>query len=159
MLLTTLHHLGDMDILDRAGQKMGRVRDVLLDASTGRCEYLLVSADGGGPFGNLGATSNLTPVPLSLFSMKDRVLSMDATRDIFKGAPSFSASDIGTFTPDYLEKLNSFWGIGGGHRTRTVETTTGTPERPLGTSTAEERPYDTRPVTEHGEEPPFRRSA
>ncbi len=116
MVLTTLHRLSEMDLFDRSGEKVGRIRDVLLDPESGRCDYLLMSTETGAF--TFGGTGNLTPIPVSLLTMKENSAILDASKDIVQGAPSFSPREVGSFSGDYREKLNSFWGLGKAETTR-----------------------------------------
>jgi len=146
-MLTTIHNLSQMDILDRSGQKLGRVRDVLLDAESGRADYLLMTTESGG-FPMFAQSGTVTPIPLSMVTMRNEYLSIDAPRDEIRGAPSFSLSDVSIFTADYRRKLDNFWGIARGARDgdrEHVETGTArTAERPYeaGAARADERRYE-----------------
>ncbi|MCX6023793.1 MAG: PRC-barrel domain-containing protein, partial [Chloroflexi bacterium] len=116
MALTTVHHLSKMDVQDRTGDKVGRIRDMLLDVETGRCDYLLLAMDTGGPLSIGGRSDHLTPVPISLLTWRGDSLGIDADRDVLRGAPAFSPEDVQGFSTDYRDKLDRFWGIGGAER-------------------------------------------
>ncbi|MCC2658079.1 MAG: hypothetical protein K0Q76_3187 [Panacagrimonas sp.] len=82
-------------VLNRAGERLGNIRDVLLDLRSGRIAYAALSCDGAAAFDD-----RLRPVPWSALTRdaEHACFVLDMTRDAWLTAPAFEPhheSDLG----------------------------------------------------------------
>lgn len=111
MTLMSTDDLRAMDLLDRAGNRIGGVRDVLLDGDSGRTRYVVVALGQAGLAGALGIGERLIPIPFRALRLETgrMVLSRDATA--LAAAPSYTRSHPPSFEAVYCAKLADFWGV------------------------------------------------
>ena len=88
-------------LIDRDGQKIGKLEEIYLDADTGEPEWALVHT---GLFG-----SKRTFVPLAGATEVDEQLQVPLTKDAVKGAPQVDPD--GQLTTDEEARLYSHYGI------------------------------------------------
>lgn len=114
MTLMSTEDLRAMDLLDRAGRRVGGVRDVLLDGATGRLRYAVIAVGQAGLAGTLGIGERLVPVPVAALRLEAgrMVLSRDATA--LAAAPSYARSHPPSFDAAYCDQLATFWGVAPG---------------------------------------------
>ena len=104
------------------GEQIGAVKDVVLDRNTGCIAYTVLSGDGtAGP-------AKIVAVPWAVYSSNesgDLIVSVD--RDRIYSGPAFDYSRIDEYsTAEYIDNLNSYFGVSAGvvSSAATTETTT-----------------------------------
>ncbi|MBI4497345.1 MAG: PRC-barrel domain-containing protein [Chloroflexi bacterium] len=109
MAVLSVERLKGMDVYDREGQRVGNIRDVVLDAQEGCVHYALVGT--GGVLSALGIEDKLFAVPCDRITIGEDRVRLEASRDILKEAPSFSPYQPPQFNREYERKLCDFWQI------------------------------------------------
>ena len=74
------------DIKNATGEKIGSVKDIMIDTETGQVEYYVVSV--GGFFG-LGDELHAVPPQALRVDTQDECLIMDVTKERMENAPGF----------------------------------------------------------------------
>lgn len=81
---------------DTDGQKVGTLRNLIINARTGRIRYAVI---GSGGFIGAGATLRLAPSQImSAATTKRETLSIDTTLDEWKGAPRFKSAQLASLS-------------------------------------------------------------
>ena len=86
-----------MEVRNREGEKLGEVKDFVVDLRSGKISYVAITT--GGVLG-LGVREKLIAVPLTDFSVpedRENTLILDATKGEIEDAPGFAATNW----PDY----------------------------------------------------------
>jgi hypothetical protein len=99
--------LKSLDVVDANGEKIGNIKDVLVDED-GEMRYALLGT--AGMLGALGIEQKLMPIPIDAFHFEQNKLRLDVDKDRFKDAPSFSPYQPPDFSRDYETKIHQFWG-------------------------------------------------
>lgn len=105
----SLEHLLDEHVRDTQGRDIGRVEDLILDASSGTIDFALVKF--GGVLG-MGTKYHLIPWPMLAVDTERRTFRMNVTKEQVDRAPSFDRKHVPT-TDDrqYLDSVFQYWGI------------------------------------------------
>lgn len=97
--------LMDMEVVDQAGEEVGDVKDIVLDARTGRVRYVAMSVGGV-----LGVGDKLFAVPWQAFRIQqqddDTQLAINANREKFKNAPGFDEDSWPNFADEQWTATN-----------------------------------------------------
>jgi sporulation protein YlmC with PRC-barrel domain len=126
------HNIIGMEVRNRNDERLGEVKDIVMDLQSGRVAYVALSVGGF-----LGIGEKLIAVPTSAIATSehsDKYLVMDATRGEIVDAPSFAATNW----PDYRNPnfdQSPFWrprahGAAAGHEVGRARLTTEPVRRP-----------------------------
>jgi sporulation protein YlmC with PRC-barrel domain len=95
-------------VYDTAGEKLGSVYDVMIDKSTGRAEYAIMSFGGF-----LGIGDSYHPIPWTSLTYDGErggyVVNIDRSR--LEGAPVYTTEQDMWADPSYAFLVNSYYGI------------------------------------------------
>src|ERR1041385_8977594 len=99
--------LRGMTIENYDGEKLGTLKDFVLDPHSGRAEFVIVKSSGIGPF----AKQRVAPaIGLSLQSVKERTLSLDVTVVRWTKAPVFEKKNLKDFgSPGKQQEIAAFY--------------------------------------------------
>lgn len=111
--------LMNMEVVNQTGEDVGDVKDIVLDAQTGRVRYLAMSVGGV-----LGIGDKLFAVPWQAFRIQQREdetqLVINAEPETFEGAPGFDEESWPNFADEQWATTNDrFYSDQGVVRTRT----------------------------------------
>ena len=102
---TSIHNT---DVVNRQGESLGSVQDLMLDPQTARVQYAVLDFGGF-----LGIGDKLFAVPLEAFTIdreNERFL-LDVTRDRLENAPGFDKSDWpSTADAAFTERVYDYYG-------------------------------------------------
>ena len=102
---TSIHNT---DVVNRQGESLGSVQDLMLDPQTARVQYAVLDFGGF-----LGIGDKLFAVPLEAFTIdreNERFL-LDVTKDRLETAPGFDKSDWpSTADPAFTERVYDYYG-------------------------------------------------
>jgi sporulation protein YlmC with PRC-barrel domain len=95
-------------VYNGAGEKLGHVYDVMINKSSGKTEYAIMSFGGF-----LGIGDSYHPLPWQSLTYDERqggyVVNIDRSR--LEGAPSYSATDQGNWSdPAYGRRIDDYYG-------------------------------------------------
>ena len=96
-------------VYNTAGEKLGSVYDVMIDKSSGKAEYAIMSFGGF-----LGIGDNYHPLPWQALTYDANqggyVVNIDRSR--LEGAPTYASSDTATWDdPAYGRRINDYYGV------------------------------------------------
>src|SRR2546422_6774899 len=103
-----LSHLRGMTVENRDGEKLGVLKDLIVDMPAGDIKYALVSA--GGVLG-VRSTRKIVPVQaLSDATAKAGILALDVSTRRWKKAPQFRRSELRNFMePERAAQISNFY--------------------------------------------------
>lgn len=107
----------DMQILDRAGNKLGKVTEVMIDMATGTVEFAIISFGGF-----MGLGQKYHPLPFQILHPRDDKSGfvIDADTALIDGSPAYRVDDAPVFDAGYGDRLRSYYGINREDRTGAV---------------------------------------
>ena len=95
-------------VYDESGEKLGTIHDVMIEKTSGKVAYAVLSFGGF-----LGLGSDYYPIPWSVlsYSTKEEGYVVAIQRDRFKGAPSYaSAENSGWMEHGYTRRIDDYYG-------------------------------------------------
>lgn len=97
-----------LKVEDTDGQKVGTVRNLVLDMRTGRVKFAVIASGG---FAGIHSTLKLAPAQLmSAATTKRETLSINATLEQWKGAPTFNRSQLPSLVdPEATERITLYF--------------------------------------------------
>jgi sporulation protein YlmC with PRC-barrel domain len=103
-------HLMGMTVESSDGQKVGRIRNFIVDEQTGELPFAILSAGG---FLGMGAKVKIVPAEaMSLGTTKKGVLALHTTAFHWKQAPDFRKSDLASLGhADWAAYIYEFYGL------------------------------------------------
>lgn len=102
--LNTYHQVVGVSIRDPEGEKLGTIREILVD-SQGHVPFAIIAH--GGYFG-IGAKLVAVPFRVLSFDQKERRFVIHSTREKLESAPAFKGSDLGN--REWAEEVYRFFG-------------------------------------------------
>lgn len=122
--------LTGLKVEDTDGQKVGTMRNLILDTRSGQIKFAVI---GSGGFMGVRSTLRLAPAQImSAATAKRETLSINTTLSRWKGAPTFTRSQLASLgDPDESERISSYF-VNSDLRTTGVS---GTPRRANGRQT------------------------
>lgn len=109
MPIISVERLKSFEVFDRQGEKIGSVRDVLVDLDDGRVQYALVGASGF--LAALGLQDKLFAIPCDALTVGDNRLTLNIDSEQLRDAPAFSPGELPEFTREYETTLLRFYGM------------------------------------------------
>lgn len=96
------------NVYNHAGEKLGSVDDIMIDKSTGRAIYAVMSFGGF-----LGIGENHHPLPWATLKYDHAKggYVVDLDKDRLQGAPSHEYSADFEWTRDYSRRIDSYYGV------------------------------------------------
>lgn len=93
----------------QTGEKLGTVKDMAIDAKSGRLEFVLIATGG---FAGVGAQLKaVPPTALSPATAKEKTLAMKISPDRWKSAPNFSKEQIANIgNPMQMRQIYRYYG-------------------------------------------------
>lgn len=93
---------------DTDGQKVGTLRNLIINTRTGQIQYAVI---GSGGFIGVGATLRLAPSQImSAATTKRETLSIDTALDEWKGAPRFKSSQLASLSePNHANRIARYF--------------------------------------------------
>ncbi|MHA3770813.1 PRC-barrel domain-containing protein [Verrucomicrobiota bacterium sgz303538] len=129
--------LDDAKVFTTQGEQMGTIDDVLLDPKTGQVSFAVLGIGGW-----LGIGEKKVIVPWQLVrqdTQKPENFIVQADKEKLKGAPSFEGDKWEAVTqPDYLAKVQNFFGLPPQGTPQTALTAQPTPASPQGQPQAQD---------------------
>jgi sporulation protein YlmC with PRC-barrel domain len=95
------------DICDPAGEKLGDIKDVMLDVREGKIEYVIMESGG---FLGLGEKFFAIPFRLLRIDPKNHSFVLDQDKDVIKNAPGFDKEHWPGTNDHSFETTNTYWG-------------------------------------------------
>jgi hypothetical protein len=95
-------------VYDRSGEKLGSVYDVMIDKSSGKTAYAIMSFGGF-----LGMGSQYHPLPWNTLTYDARQggYVVDIDRSVLEGAPAYDPEDISAWEdPTYGRQIDDYYG-------------------------------------------------
>jgi sporulation protein YlmC with PRC-barrel domain len=114
MSILSLQDLGNMDMVDGAGIRLGAVKDLLFDPATGRICYAVVAPGQAGLAGALGIGERLVAIPFAVLRLDGGQLLLERDGAALAGAPAFGRGRPPGFDRAYQEELAGYWGAPAG---------------------------------------------
>ncbi len=107
MLGKATQYMGSV-VMDRNGQALGKVHDVLIDLQSLRPLYLIISTGGLWGIGN-----RLTSLPITAVRLtENNILVADIDKETFQSAPAFPKKDWPPGTSiSWSKEIHSFYGV------------------------------------------------
>ena len=108
--MTTLSatSLRKTNVVNRAGEDLGKIEDLMIDTGSGRVQYAVLDFGGF-----LGIGDKLFAVPLEAFEVDtaNERLTLDVSKDRLDSAPGFDKSNWpSTADPTFVENVYEFYG-------------------------------------------------
>lgn len=100
--------LSSTSVVNRAGEDLGKIKDLMVDPETGRVQYAVLDFGGF-----LGIGDKLFAVPLQSFTVDttNEQFVLDVTKERLENAPGFDKSDWPTTAnPQFDENVYDFYG-------------------------------------------------
>lgn len=94
-------------VVDLAGEKLGDVKDVMLDVHSGRIEYVVMESGG---FLGIGEKFFAIPYRLLAIDTKNHAFVLDQDKDVIKNAPGFDKDHWPGTNDHSFETTNTYWG-------------------------------------------------
>jgi sporulation protein YlmC with PRC-barrel domain len=103
--LTASSLLAD-NVYNRQHEKLGDIKDIMIDLSTGKIEYLIIEYGGF-----LGIGEKFFAVPFRLLEVDHvkKVLILDQRKDVLKNAPGFDKDHWPNTNTHELHEQYSYW--------------------------------------------------
>lgn len=111
MAIISTEQLHDMDMVDAAGNRVGAVKDVLVDASSGRIKYAVVAPGQSGLAGALGIGERLVAIPFALLRLDSGQAVLPRDASALMAAPAYARSHPPSFDEGYQKELAQYWGM------------------------------------------------
>jgi sporulation protein YlmC with PRC-barrel domain len=94
-------------IVDPAGEKLGEIKDVMLNVRDGKIEYIVMESGGF-----LGLGEKLFAIPFRLLKVdpKNHAFVLDQDKEVIKNAPGFDKTHWPGTNDHSFETTNSYWG-------------------------------------------------
>ena len=94
-------------IVDPAGEKLGSIKDVMLDVREGKIEYIVMESGGF-----LGIGEKLFAIPFRLLQVdpKNHAFVLNQDKEVIKNAPGFDKDHWPGTNDHSFESTNSYWG-------------------------------------------------
>jgi sporulation protein YlmC with PRC-barrel domain len=104
--LTASSVIGD-DVYNTAGEKLGDIKDVMLDIREGKIEYFVLECGGF-----LGLGEKLFAIPFRLLRVdpKNQAFVLDQDKDTLKNAPGFDKDHWPNTNDHSFDNTNTYWG-------------------------------------------------
>ena len=95
-------------VYDRAGEKLGRIENFMVDKVSGRSEYAVMSFGGF-----LGIGDDHYPIPWSklTYDTEKGGYIVDLDRDKLKEGPNYRAGEEPDFNRDYDRRVYDYYGV------------------------------------------------
>jgi sporulation protein YlmC with PRC-barrel domain len=103
--LTSTSIIGDK-VLNPKGDHLGTIKDIMIDLTAGKIEYVVVEFGG---FLGIGEKYFALPYPLLKLDAKDQVFILDQPKDVLENAPGFDKAHWPE-TNTHLFDSNAYWG-------------------------------------------------
>jgi PRC-barrel domain len=96
-------------VYDMAGEKLGTVRNFMVNKSSGQAEYAVMSFGGF-----LGMGQDQHPIPWNMlnYSEKDGGYVVDLDKDTLTQAPRYSGDEDREYGADYRAEVDGYYGMG-----------------------------------------------
>ena len=108
MITLSASTIRNTDVVNRAGEDLGTIEDLMIDPARGRVQYAVLDFGGF-----LGIGDKLFAVPLEAFDVDtaNERLTLDVTKDRLESAPGFDKSNWpSTADPAFVENVYDFYG-------------------------------------------------
>ena len=94
-------------IVDPSGEKLGSIKDVMLDVRGGKIEYIVMESGGF-----LGIGEKLFAIPFRLLKVdpKNHAFVFNEDKEVIKNAPGFDKEHWPGTNDHSFETTNSYWG-------------------------------------------------
>lgn len=98
----------DLMIFSRDGQKLGKVSELMIDLTSGRVEFAVVSFGGF-----LGLGQKYHPLPFGLLDFREDKggYVVNAEPALIDGSPAYRVDDAPLFDAAYGDRLYSYYGL------------------------------------------------
>lgn len=95
------------DVVDATGEKLGSIKDVMLDVREGKIEYVIIESGG---FLGIGDKYFAIPFRLLRVDPKNQAFVLNQDREVIKNAPGFDKTHWPGTNDHTFESTNSYWG-------------------------------------------------
>ena len=96
-------------VYNTAGEKLGSVYDVMIDKSSGKTEYTIMSFGG---FLGIGDSYHPLPWRALMYNVNQGGYVVNIDRSRLEGAPTFASSDTATWDdPAYGRQINDYYDV------------------------------------------------
>lgn len=94
------------EVLNRSGEKLGKINDIKIDLSSGKIEYLVIELGGF-----LGIGKKYFAVPFTLLDVdtKKEVLILDQTKEALHAAPRFDRDHWPETNTHEFDNAGAYW--------------------------------------------------
>jgi sporulation protein YlmC with PRC-barrel domain len=104
--LTASSIIGD-EILNKEGDKLGEINDIMFDLSSGKTEYMVIEMGG---FLGLGEKYFAIPFKLLKVDSKQEVFILDQTKEALHAAPGFDKDHWPETNTHEFDNSSTYWG-------------------------------------------------
>jgi hypothetical protein len=111
MAVVSTERLREMELVDATGERIGSLRDLLLEPGSGRVRYAVVAVGQHGLAGALGLGERVAAIPYQLLRVESGQLMLPRNAASLADAPSFAPGHPPDFDRPYEEQLARYWGI------------------------------------------------
>jgi sporulation protein YlmC with PRC-barrel domain len=94
-------------IVDPAGEKLGNIKDVMLDIRQGKIEYVVMESGG---FLGIGEKFFAIPFRLLRIDPKNHAFILDQEKEVIKNAPGFDKDHWPGTNDHSYDTTNTYWG-------------------------------------------------
>ena len=108
-LVLSASTINGTNVRNRAGEKLGDIKDIMMDTETGKVAYVVLSVDTG--FLNLGSKYFAIPWKAIDFDTEDEVAIVDVNKERLENSPGFD-KDHWPAAPqtEFINKVHTYYG-------------------------------------------------
>jgi sporulation protein YlmC with PRC-barrel domain len=104
--LTASSIIGD-EVLNRDGEKLGKINDIMVELSSGKIEYVVIELGG---FLGMGEKYFAVPFELLKVDEKQEVFVLDQARETLNAAPGFDKDHWPETNSHEFDNAGAYWG-------------------------------------------------
>ncbi len=104
--LTVSSIIGDQ-VQNPAGQHLGHIKDIMIDLSSGRIEYVVIEMGG---FLGIGEKFFAIPYPLLTVNPKREIFILSQSKGVLENAPGFNKEHWPETNTHEFDRAGSYWG-------------------------------------------------
>ncbi len=104
--LTASSIIGD-HVHNSSGEHLGYIKDIMIDLSTGKIEYVVIEIGG---FLGIGEKLFAIPYPLLKVDSKKEVFVLNQSKDVLREAPGFNKNHWPETNTHEFDRAASYWG-------------------------------------------------
>jgi len=104
--LTASSIIGD-EVLNRGGEKLGKINDIMVELSNGKIEYVVIELGG---FLGMGEKYFAVPFALLKVDAENETFVLDQTKEALQAAPGFDKDHWPETNSHEFDNAGTYWG-------------------------------------------------